>query len=380
MAATSRRLVGLDVARALALLGMVATHVLAPRTPAGDLAWPQAVAGGRAAALFAVLAGVSLALASGRTRPVRGRERWAATTGLAVRAVLIAVLGLALGGLESGIAIILTYYGVLFLLGLPFLGLGARGLAVLAAAWLVAAPVVSHWVRPELPERRFGSPSLEQLEQPTLLVSELLLTGYYPVLPWLAYLFAGMALGRSDLGRRKVQAAVAGGGLLLAVTSSWLSGVLVEGRLGEETLERAAFGLFGNTPAGEGWEWLLVVSPHSSTPFDLAHTIGTSLLVIAVALLLVGVLPVGWRRPVAVWFGAGTMTLTLYSLHVVMKTDAVWPPEEPGSMGYHVLVLGLVGAVFTFFGWRGPLEWLVGLPTRLLRRLAGNRPTTATVA
>ena len=40
------RLVGLDVARCLALLGMVATHVLDARTPDGELA-TGAVAGRR---------------------------------------------------------------------------------------------------------------------------------------------------------------------------------------------------------------------------------------------------------------------------------------------------------------------------------------------
>ncbi len=60
------------------------------------------LASGRASALFAVLAGVSLALMSGGTRPVRGRERLATTTGLVVRALLIAALGLLLGDLELG--------------------------------------------------------------------------------------------------------------------------------------------------------------------------------------------------------------------------------------------------------------------------------------
>ena len=64
------RLVGLDVARCLALLGMVATHVLDARTPDGELATAQWLAGGRASALFAVLAGVSLAL---MTRDAPGR-------------------------------------------------------------------------------------------------------------------------------------------------------------------------------------------------------------------------------------------------------------------------------------------------------------------
>jgi uncharacterized membrane protein len=374
------RLIGLDVARALALLGMVATHVLRPDTPAGDPTWVQALAGGRASALFAVLAGVALALASGRTTPVRGRERWAVTGGLAARAVLIAVLGLALGGLDTGIAIILTYYGVLFLLGLPFLGLRAGTLAVLAASWLVLAPLASHLLRPELPDRRFDSPSFDQLDQPWLLASELLFTGSYPVVPWLTYLLAGIALGRSDLARRWWQALLLVAGVALAVTATVVSGVLTEGRFSQETLDRVAFGMFGNTPTGARADWLLVVAPHSSTPFDLAQTVGSSLATIGLCLLVVGLLSSADARRVAIVFGAGTMTLSLYSLHVVMKTDAVWPPEEPWSMFYHVVVLGLIGAAFVAARRRGPLEVLVGLPLQVLRRRGRrNRSGTSTV-
>ena len=83
----SGRLVGLDVARCLALLGMVATHVLDERTPAGDLTTAQWLAGGRASALFAVLAGVSLALMT--REPLRGRPLALRTLGIAVRALLI---------------------------------------------------------------------------------------------------------------------------------------------------------------------------------------------------------------------------------------------------------------------------------------------------
>ena len=79
--------------------------------------------------------------------------------------------------------------------------------------------------------------------------------------------------------------------------------------------------MFGQTPVDGSWAWLLVVAPHTTTPFDLAQTIGTSLFVIGVCLGVVG----PGRRPagtrVAIVFGAGTMTLTLYSLHVVMRTE-----------------------------------------------------------
>jgi len=370
VARATTRLVGLDVARCLALLGMVATHILASRGPAGEETVSHLVAGGRASALFAVLAGVTLALGSGGRTPYRGRPLGVAAAGLAARAVLVALLGLWLGELDSGIAIILTYYGVLFLLGLPFLPLRARALAVLAGVWLVLAPLVSHWLRPELPARRFENASFDQLGEPGLLASELLVTGYYPVLTWLTYLLAGMALGRSDLGRRTVQAGVLAGGLVLAAGAALLSELLTQDRFSERLLDQVRTDSFGTTPTGSRLEWLLVSAPHSGTPFDLAQTTGSALAVIGLCLLLLGLLPPLPARVVAVVFGAGTMTLTLYSLHVWMRTEGVSLPEQPDAMVIHVVVLGTIGALFVLAGLRGPLEVLVGLPGRLLRRLS----------
>jgi uncharacterized membrane protein len=388
----SDRLVGLDVARCLALLGMVATHVLTPRGPDGDLALPQAIAGGRAAALFAVLAGVTLALITGRREPVVGRERAARSLGIAVRALLIALLGLYLGALGSGLAIILTYYGVLFLLGLPFVGLRAPALFGLAGAWLVVAPVVSQVVRPELPPRGFASPTFDQLAEPGHLLSELMFTGYYPVVPWLAYLLAGMALGRLDLANRAVQWWITGAGATLALVSFVASRILTgsvgiaedlagspgaPAATGPALLQEIAGGMFGTTPTGGPWEWLLVVAPHSATPFDLAHTIGTSYLVIGASLLLVGVLTTSRRRAVAIAFGAGTMTLSLYTLHVVMRTPAVLPEETPSSFPLHVVALLTIGGLYVYGRRRGPLEWVVASTSaraaEQVRREALNR-------
>ncbi len=376
--AGTARLVGLDVARALALLGMIATHMLPPATAAGELTWTQDLAGGRASALFAVLAGVSLALMTGGRTPMRGRDRWVASAGLAARALLIALIGLVIATQDTGLAIILTYYGVLFLLGIPFVGLRARSLAILAGLWLTVVPIVSHMLRPELPDRRFDNPTFEQFEEPGRLLSELLFTGYYPTVPWLAYLLAGMAVGRSDLARRGVQAGLLVGGLLLAGLASFLSREATSGRFDGSTLRDADFGLYGSTPTDRA-AWLLVDAPHSATPFDLAQTIGSALAVIGACLLVVGVLPRPGVRFMAVVFGAGTMTLTLYSLHAVLRTERFWPPDD-GAFGRHVALLAAIGAVFVALRWRGPLEIAVGVPSRLLRRWdARNRSSSAYV-
>lgn len=370
-----RRVVGVDVARCLALLGMMATHML-PRSEQGQITWHQALAGGRASALFAVLAGVSLALVSGRSEPLTGRERLAASAAITVRAVLIGAVGLWLGGLGTGIAVILTYYAGLFVLGLPFLGLRAGQLAALAAAWAIGMPVIGQVLRPALPARGSESPTLAALSDPWQLLTELTLTGYYPAMPWLAYLFAGLAIGRSDLVRARAGALLLGGGAALAAAATVVSDALVglaeaqtalratldpPGVVGAHELDRElAQGLHGTTPTGSWW-WLAVHAPHSSTPFDLAQTIGSAMAVLGLCLLVTRAAP----RAFAIVFGAGAMTLTLYSTHVAILTPNTWPHlERPSDYGQQVaLVLG-AGAVFALLRSRGPLEQLVARASR----------------
>ena len=70
------RLRGVDVARGLAVLGMFGAHLLVT----DDLVWvdPSTWTGlvdGRSSVLFALLAGVSVALLTGRTTP-RTARRW----------------------------------------------------------------------------------------------------------------------------------------------------------------------------------------------------------------------------------------------------------------------------------------------------------------
>ena len=378
------RLVGLDVARCFALVGMIATHALIADAPDGGVTTVQAIAGGRASALFAVLAGVSLALLSGRTTPLSGRSLQGARVGLAVRAAIVALIGLLLGLLDVTVAVILTYYGVLFCLGLPFLRLRAPALAGLALGWAAAGPVLSHLVRPLLPERGYASPSLDSLEAPGQLLSELLFTGYYPAFVWLAYLLAGMAIGRLDLGRSRTAGWLVVVGAGTAVLSRVVSGLLLDrdgvrrelaltftgpGQPGglSDTLEH---GTYGTTPTGSWW-WLTVHAPHSGTPFDLLHTGGCAVAAIGVCLLVSRLAP----RTFAVVFGAGAMTLTLYSLHVVLRIPQAWPGDDVETFTRHVLLVLTVGAAYRLARRSGPVERMVALVSDSFRRaVTGPEP------
>ena len=383
MTTTTSRIVGVDVARCLALLGMMATHVLAPVTASGAMSTSHEIASGRASGLFALLAGVSLALVTGGSTPHRGRRLLGERAGIVVRAVLIGLIGLLLGALPTNIAIILVYYAVLFVMALPFLGLGWRPLAVLALVWSVAGPAVSLVLRADLSSPARLVPSFEDLAAPGELAQSLLLTGYYPAISWFAYLLAGLAIGRLDLRRPVVAARVALTGTVVAAVTWVVSADLTRDAAVRRALlstdgggattwsqlrQQLDLASYGTTPTGSWW-WLVPIGPHAGTPFTLLHTIGCAMAVLGLAVLASRVL----RRAWAVVFGAGAMTLTLYSLHIVMLTPDVPPREAPSSYLPQVVVVLLVGAAYALARRRGPMESLVGLGSQAVaRRVRGQ--------
>jgi len=359
MAAT--RLVGVDAARGVALVAMMAVHLLPGMEPDGSLSWSDQVFRGRAAAAFALLAGVALALANGRGRPLQGRTWAAAGAGLLVRCVCIAVLGFALGRLGSGLAIILVNYALLFVLAIPLLGLRAPALAALATGATVAVPVWSHVVRAEMAPMRGPSPVFADLADPTTLLSELVLTGYYPVLAWVAYLAAGLAVGRLDLSDRRTAARLLLEGVALAILAVVASQQLLQRPEAQSALPAAVADQtrYGTTPPSTWW-WLAIAQPHSTTPLDLAHTIGTALALLGGCLLLASVAG-RWMVPLA-W--VGSMTLTLYTVHV-LAVAAAPATEHPGTVwAIQVVVAFAIAAYWRSSSPRGPIEQLVAWPAQ----------------
>jgi uncharacterized membrane protein len=88
------RIVGVDVARGLALLGMFPVHVFGAFDEAGSPTPAWMFAGGRSSATFAVTAGLGLAFTPGGRRPATGRP---AVVAVAARAGVVALIGLLLG-------------------------------------------------------------------------------------------------------------------------------------------------------------------------------------------------------------------------------------------------------------------------------------------
>lgn len=144
---------------------------------------------GRSAPLFVLVAGAGLTLA---TRSPRPRAR----TEIAVRAVLLLLVGMALSTQVDGV--ILQSYALFFLVGLFALRLPSAALSALAATSLVGGPLLLTSLRRSGRVDDFATQAdvgFEALTDPLALLEGLVLD-HYPAVIWLGFFFTGMVLAR----------------------------------------------------------------------------------------------------------------------------------------------------------------------------------------
>jgi hypothetical protein len=364
---------------------MMAVHVVPTTDPGtGEATWAGLLFSGRSAALFAVLAGVGLALLTGGAgkggaapEHSNAQAAWFRKV-IAVRAAVIIGIGLFVSLLGAGVAVILVHYGVLFILALPFLRMGAKGLALWAAGWVAASPVLYWWLqnllRPdaaEPAERLWHSPMVFDFTQPGLLTLDLFVTGYYPLILWPAYLLTGMALGRLRLESSTTQLRLLLAGLAGAVLTYGV-GWMVEAESGVvermRTYAESDDALQGSLETGDHFLplvtdplWFLIPMPHQGSHLDLLHTISCAVAVLGLMLILVRFL----KWPLAPLAGAGAMPLSLYVGHLIIL-GPFWRLEGAPLAGVEesVMLLGLVvaalaaGMAKVLLQRRGPLEAL----------------------
>jgi uncharacterized membrane protein YeiB len=382
------RVVAVDVTRGVALLGMLAANVFNPLNSDGTPSIAVMTVIGRSATLFAFVAGLTLALTTGGRHPVQGPARKAAAAGLATRALLIGTIGLALGNIDASsgnVGVIIAYYGLFFLLAIPLIGLKPRTLACIAAALVVVAPLA------ELVTFRLGwqpafsnDPTLSApFTNPIGLFVQLFVTGDYPAIVYLIYICAGLAIGRLELSSIKVAVRLLIGGAALAAAAWEASWVLLFPLGGIHHLQAAADPgtptqmtnqiLWDPNQTGSWW-WLALRGHHTGTPFDAMHTLGVAMAVLG-AVTLVTRLPIARRLlwPVAI---AGSMTLTIYSAHVVVLNTPLQNANPYALYG------GLVAGAVTFaIVWhrfvmtQGPLERMVTIGSGYTRSAVMNRLT-----
>ena len=373
------RLAGLDLARGLAVFGMLAAHVGPDPSQGGVTGFLMELTHGRSSALFALLAGFGVVLVTGRT-PKTGRAGRQAVAKVVVRAVVLLALGTALTMSGTEVEVILAFYGLYFLLALPLYRLGARPLAVTAAGTALVMPQLLYLGQPMIDGDWPTGP-----DGPDGLVW-LLFAGTYPAVTWIPFVLAGMAVARLDLASTVIRTRLALAGVTLATAGyggSWLALRLVPGAAraiaesgsgsgsGWATGASSSSAWWSDTagyPTGDTPAWLLAASPHSETTLSIVANTGVAITVL-MACLAADAFPRA-RRLAAPAVAVGSMSLTAYVVHIA-GIGLLGIEELPGSP-LPVLVGFVASAAVLATTWsrcfrRGPLEWLVHATTRVTR-------------
>ena len=348
----SRRFHGLDAARALAIIGMLAVNV-GPRKEPDDVdvaVLLYDIPHGRASLLFMLLAGIGMSLMTRRARTEDAPLPWQT---ILWRAILLIGSGLALQLLEHDISVILTYYGVLFLCGFPLLKAPTWLVSTLAGISLVAGPLLWLYLQQVTATTfNFVAPSLtDPLWTAT---HATLLTGAYPVLIWLAPFLLGLVIGRCQLGQRRFQHQLIGYGAAATLIPLGISGALIASN--------------GLPASAYGWDHLMSAEGHSQMPLWMISSCGSALVIIG---LFLRAEPWVTRR--LTWLiSAGRLSLTIYVAHLFVLAWLVRPGPDSLLEGFLIsTVMSASFIVLAHLWWTklgpGPLERLLNWPPKLIR-------------
>ena len=351
--APPQRIVGYDVARALAIFGMILVNfkLVMGATDNGPawLTWLSGLLEGRAAATFVILAGVGIALLSkkGRVSGDHTRIRRDRIT-LAKRAVFLFIFGLAYSPIWP--ADILHFYGLYMLVAVALLTVPDKWLwrwsavfVSIAFMMLLMLDFEAGWNFDDLEYTDFWTP--------VGMVRHMLYNGFHPVFPWTAFLLIGMWLGRQDMLNPQVQGRMLRWALGIAIVTEGVSYVLTAGVFN------------GDEDAG------YVFGTQMIPPFPL-YIVAASATAVAVIVLCVRLAQnlhdAKWLWPL---IATGQLALTLYVAHVLVGMGLMeafgWLQNDEPLWLAIVYSTVFYGACVVFATWwrnrykRGPLEWVM---------------------
>lgn len=366
---TRDRVIDLDVTRAVALIGVAAMnyhgYLINLGGPIGESAinrffnpWTGPLST-RFAATFVMIAGMGITLMTNRGRVSADRERRSADRWTLVRrGILLYSFGFVFEWVWNGT--ILFFYGAFFVAGAVLFTLRTRWLVAIGAVAALAAAVLQWWAFETDHDTRWlftdwYAPG--PYRSPRRLVFDTFVNGSHPLLPWLAFLCAGMVIGR-HLPLRAPWRRVLGAFGVLLVAGTYL-----------------ANHVFTDTPLQER---LFATDPFSRSLDYTVCALGSSITAFCV---------IGWiaektraSTVTKAFAAAGRTTLTLYILHAVVFNAAAtrWHLIRPAGLdvamafaaGYWVVAITAAALWQRRFGI-GPAEWFY-------RRFGGSNLQPAT--
>ena len=346
----SERLIGLDIARYLAFVGMVLVNF--------DIAMSYGVQSnegffkefighlqGRASPTFVVLAGIGLGLSSFK------KESQTVNT-IVKRSIFLLILGLLNMTIFEGD--ILHYYAFYFLFGVFLLPFGNRALILVISilnlvffSMMLFIDYESGWNFEELTYSGFWT--IDGFTR------NLFFNGFHPVFPWLGFFLLGMLMSRVLLKKRQVQIKMISWGLIAIIFSEIMS-FIISGYV---------------IPADSELQFLFMTDSMPPMPLYFLAASGSALLIIGLCLLVSEKFKES--KIYSLIAPAGTQTLTLYVLHIIVGLgfiDAIgFTGTQTSSQAFvAAIIFCILGTIFAFT-WS---KWFRrGIFESLMRKLTG---------
>ena len=346
----SERLIGLDIARYLAFVGMVLVNfdiVMSHGVQSNEGFFNEFIGQlqGRASATFVVLAGIGLGLSSFK------KEGQTVNT-IVKRSIFLLILGLLNMTIFEGD--ILHYYAFYFLFGVFLLPFGNRALILVISilnlvffSMMLFIDYESGWNFEELTYTGFWT--IDGFTR------NLFFNGFHPVFPWLGFFLLGMLMSRVLLKKRQVQIKIISWGLIALIFSEIMS-FIISGYV---------------IPADSELQFLFMTDSMPPMPLYFLAASGSALLIIGLCLLVSEKFKES--KIYSLIAPAGTQTLTLYVLHIIVGLgfiDAIgFTGTQTSSQAFvAAIIFCILGTIFAFT-WS---KWFRrGIFESLMRKLTG---------
>lgn len=298
----SGRLIALDAARGLAVIGMFLQHFA--------LNERNAFVAGNTTLLFVLCGGISYSIMAQRMKD-RGSDASIFRSKMLARAIFVDIIGYLLIMLNTPYGIILPAYAAMFILALVLVNRSTRVIIYTAVGLLLFAPPLmilgmSYFKGAYLLQDIAGGPMSALALAPAFV--------------------AGMAIARFNLTAKRVAITLAISGFIMLVigkllaayvlpdlTTSFESWLVSKMDLNQAPPDEYAIWPHNVTPP-EMWHLLLQTAPHTASTFQTLIGLGIAFLVLGLTFLIPGRIKIVLTPFAAV----GRVALTMYALQFII--------------------------------------------------------------
>jgi len=351
-----KRIIGIDVARALAVIGMIIVNFKVVFGENGSN-WVKSFAStldGKAAATFVVLAGIELALMTNSA--IKNNDKIKlniARNRIAKRALFLFIVGISYISIWP--ADILHFYGIYMAITILIITSKEKTIVILALALIVAYPLLmTFWSY----DTGWNFETLDYQDFWTIngFFRNLFYNGFHPVIPWTAFMLSGYWFGKQDLHNDK-----------FIKKAFWISAITF---IFMQTLSYLSISFLseGNQSTAQELMDILGTNPMPPLPIYMFNGISIAFAIITACILIAKRFES--NKLIDALNKTGQLALTFYVAHVIIGmgiVEAIYPTRIGKfsiefSMVY-ALVFSISCIIFAVI-WRkykktGPLEWIM---------------------